>query len=150
MNLTWATFNNIRMLLMACMPIVIFYLIWLVNTSEGIRSEEGTLLDLVCWPDGNAIPVIIACGSIIAVVIEVIRFSSKTVDLKANDTYLRSISYNSLTQLGTLWKLNILCYTPYGVCGYPDNETNHERMIFFVLIYFLIFTKLSELSEKSG
>lgn len=71
MNLTWASFNNIRMLLMACMPIVIFYLIWLVNTSEGIRSEEGTLLDLVCWPDGNAIPVIIACGSIIAVVIEV-------------------------------------------------------------------------------
>lgn len=111
MNLTWATFNNIRMLLMACMPIVIFYLIWLVNTSEGIRSEEGTLLDLVCWPDGNAIPVIIACGSIIAVVIEVIRFSSKTVDLKANDTYLRSISYNSLTQLGTLWKLKILLYS---------------------------------------
>ncbi|KAH9639262.1 hypothetical protein HF086_014126 [Spodoptera exigua] len=58
------------MLMMACMPVVIFYLIWLVNTSEGIRSEEGTLLDLVCWPDGNAIPVIIACGSIIAVVIE--------------------------------------------------------------------------------
>lgn len=56
---------------MACMPVVIFYLIWLVNTSEGIRSEEGTLLDLVCWPDGNAIPVIIACGSVIAVVIEV-------------------------------------------------------------------------------
>lgn len=58
------------MLLMACMPVVIFYLIWLVNTSEGIRSEEGTLLDLVCWPDGNAIPVIIATGSVIAVVIE--------------------------------------------------------------------------------
>lgn len=56
---------------MACMPIVIFYLIWLVNTSEGIRSEEGTLLDLICWPDGNAIPVIITCGSIIAIVIEV-------------------------------------------------------------------------------
>ncbi|XP_075983225.1 peripherin-2-like [Anticarsia gemmatalis] len=70
MYLTWASFNNIRMLMMACMPVVIFYLIWLVNTSEGIRSEEGTLLDLVCWPDGNAIPVIIACGSIIAVVIE--------------------------------------------------------------------------------
>ncbi|XP_072929493.1 RDS/peripherin-like protein xRDS35 [Epargyreus clarus] len=70
MNLSWATFNNIRMLLMACMPIVIFYLIWLVNTSEGIRSEEGSLLDLVCWPDGNAIPVVIALGSIIAVVIE--------------------------------------------------------------------------------
>ncbi|XP_013135799.1 PREDICTED: RDS/peripherin-like protein xRDS35 isoform X1 [Papilio polytes] len=70
MYVTWATFNNVRMLLMACMPIVIFYLIWLVNTSEGIRSEEGTLLDLICWPDGNAIPVIIACGSIIAVVIE--------------------------------------------------------------------------------
>ncbi|KAF9810968.1 hypothetical protein SFRURICE_001491 [Spodoptera frugiperda] len=70
MFLTWASFNNIRMLMMACMPVVIFYLIWLVNTSEGIRSEEGTLLDLVCWPDGNAIPVIIACGSIIAVVIE--------------------------------------------------------------------------------
>lgn len=69
--LTWASFNNIRMLLMACMPVVIFYLIWLVNTSEGIRSEEGTLLDLVCWPDGNAIPVIIATGSVIAVVIEV-------------------------------------------------------------------------------
>ncbi|KAL0819560.1 hypothetical protein ABMA28_007654 [Loxostege sticticalis] len=68
--LTWASFNNIRMLLMACMPVVIFYLIWLVNTSEGIRSEEGTLLDLVCWPDGNAIPVIIATGSVIAVVIE--------------------------------------------------------------------------------
>ncbi|XP_047033980.1 peripherin-2-like [Helicoverpa zea] len=59
------------MLMMACMPVVIFYLIWLVNTSEGIRSEEGTLLDLVCWPDGNAIPVIIACGSVIAVVIEI-------------------------------------------------------------------------------
>ncbi|CAK1583737.1 unnamed protein product [Parnassius mnemosyne] len=70
MYLTWASFNNLRMLLMACMPIVIFYLIWLVNTSEGIRSEEGTLLDLICWPDGNAIPVIIACGSIVAVVIE--------------------------------------------------------------------------------
>ncbi|XP_059053288.1 peripherin-2-like isoform X1 [Achroia grisella] len=70
MYLTWASFNNIRMLLMACMPVVIFYLIWLVNTSEGIRSEEGALLDLVCWPDGNAIPVIIACGSVIAVVIE--------------------------------------------------------------------------------
>lgn len=71
MFLTWAAFNNIRMLLMACMPVVIFYLIWLVNTSETIRSEEGTLLDLVCWPDGNVIPVIIACGSIIAVVVEV-------------------------------------------------------------------------------
>lgn len=59
------------MLLMACLPIVIFYLIWLVNTSENIRSEEGTLLDLVCWPDGNAIPVVIACGSLVAVVIEV-------------------------------------------------------------------------------
>ncbi|XP_045776868.1 photoreceptor outer segment membrane glycoprotein 2-like isoform X1 [Maniola jurtina] len=70
MFLTWSSFNNIRMLLMACMPIVIFYLIWLVNTSEGIRSEEGTLLDLICWPDGNAIPVIIACGSTVAVVIE--------------------------------------------------------------------------------
>ncbi|KAL4702053.1 hypothetical protein ACJJTC_012501 [Scirpophaga incertulas] len=70
MYLTWVSFNNIRMLLMACMPIVIFYLIWLVNTSEIIRSEEGTLLDLICWPDGNAIPVIIASGSIIAVVIE--------------------------------------------------------------------------------
>lgn len=63
------------MLLMACMPIVIFYLIWLVNTSEVIRSEEGTLLDLVCWPDGNAIPVIIACGAIVAVVIEVVPTS---------------------------------------------------------------------------
>lgn len=71
MHLSWATFNNIRMLLMACMPIVIFYLIWLVNTSEEIRSEEGSLLDLVCWPDGNAIPVVIALGSVIAVVIEV-------------------------------------------------------------------------------
>ncbi|XP_050675001.1 peripherin-2-like [Leptidea sinapis] len=70
MILSWSSFNNIRMLLMACMPIVIFYLIWLINTSEGIRSEEGTLLDLVCWPDGNAIPVIITCGSMIAVVIE--------------------------------------------------------------------------------
>ncbi|CAB3245673.1 unnamed protein product [Arctia plantaginis] len=70
MYLTWASFNNIRMLMMACMPVVIFYLIWLVNTSEGIRSEEGTLLDLVCWPDGNAIPVIITCGAVIAVVIE--------------------------------------------------------------------------------
>ncbi|XP_045502567.1 peripherin-2-like [Colias croceus] len=70
MYMTWSTFNNIRMLLMACMPVVIFYLIWLINTSEAIRSEEGTLLDLVCWPDGNAIPVIITCGSIIAVVIE--------------------------------------------------------------------------------
>ncbi|XP_049878010.1 photoreceptor outer segment membrane glycoprotein 2-like [Pectinophora gossypiella] len=70
MYLTWPSFNNIRMLLMAFMPVVIFYMIWLVNTSEAIRSEEGTLLDLVCWPDGNAIPVIIACGSIIAVVIE--------------------------------------------------------------------------------
>lgn len=69
--LTWASFNNIRMLLMACMPIVIFYLIWLVNTSEAIRSEEGTLLDLVCWPDGNAIPVIITCGAVLAVIIEV-------------------------------------------------------------------------------
>ncbi|XP_053613532.1 peripherin-2-like [Plodia interpunctella] len=70
MILSWASFNNLRMLLMACMPVVIFYLIWLVNTSEEIRSEEGALLDLVCWPDGNAIPVIIACGSVIAVVIE--------------------------------------------------------------------------------
>ncbi|XP_045532177.1 peripherin-2-like isoform X1 [Pieris brassicae] len=70
MYLSWYSFNNIRMLLMACMPVIIFYLIWLINTSEGIRSEEGTLLDLVCWPDGNAIPVIITCGSIIAVVIE--------------------------------------------------------------------------------
>ncbi|XP_052744016.1 photoreceptor outer segment membrane glycoprotein 2 [Bicyclus anynana] len=70
MFLTWSSFNNIRMLLMACMPVVIFYLIWLVNTSEEIRSEEGTLLDLICWPDGNAIPVIIACGSVVAVVIE--------------------------------------------------------------------------------
>ncbi|XP_013183559.2 photoreceptor outer segment membrane glycoprotein 2-like [Amyelois transitella] len=70
MYLSWASFNNLRMLLMAFMPVVIFYLIWLVNTSEEIRSEEGTLLDLVCWPDGNAIPVMIACGSIIAVVIE--------------------------------------------------------------------------------
>lgn len=71
MYLTWDSFNNMRMLLMACLPIVIFYLIWLVNTSENIRSEEGTLLDLVCWPDGNAIPVVIACGSVVAVVIEV-------------------------------------------------------------------------------
>lgn len=71
MYLTWPSFNNIRLLLMAFMPVVIFYLIWLVNTSESIRSEEGTLLDLVCWPDGNAIPVIIACASIIAVVVEV-------------------------------------------------------------------------------
>ncbi|XP_032521395.2 photoreceptor outer segment membrane glycoprotein 2-like isoform X1 [Danaus plexippus] len=70
MILTWSSFNNIRMLLMACMPVIIFYLVWLVNTSEAIRSDEGTLLDLICWPDGNAIPVIIACGSIIAVVIE--------------------------------------------------------------------------------
>lgn len=69
---------------MACMPIVIFYLIWLVNTSEGIRSEEGTLLDLVCWPDGNAIPVIIACGSIVAVVIEVAFIYHK---FKAADMY---------------------------------------------------------------
>lgn len=60
--------------MMACMPVVIFYLIWLVNTSEGIRSEEGTLLDLVCWPDGNAIPVIITCGAVIAVVIEVLMY----------------------------------------------------------------------------
>lgn len=74
MYLSWASFNNIRMLIMACMPIVIFYLIWLVNTSESIRSDEGTLLDLVCWPDGNAIPVIIACGSIVAVVIEVLTY----------------------------------------------------------------------------
>ncbi|KAJ2953377.1 hypothetical protein O0L34_g967 [Tuta absoluta] len=70
MLLTWPSFNNIRMLLMVFKPVVIFYMIWLVNTSEAIRSEEGTLLDLVCWPDGNAIPVLIACGSIIAVVIE--------------------------------------------------------------------------------
>ncbi|XP_028033798.1 RDS/peripherin-like protein xRDS35 [Bombyx mandarina] len=70
MYLTWSSFNNLRLFLMACMPIVIFYLIWLVNTSESIRSEEGTLLDLICWPDGNAIPVIIGCGSIMAVVIE--------------------------------------------------------------------------------
>lgn len=71
MYLTWPSFNNIRMLLMACTPIVIFYLIWLINTSEGIRSDEGTLLDLVCWPDGNVIPVIIACSSLAAVFIEV-------------------------------------------------------------------------------
>lgn len=71
MFLTWSSFNNIRMLLMAFMPVIIFYLIWLVNTSEGIRSEEGTLLDLICWPDGNVIPAIIACGSISAIVIEV-------------------------------------------------------------------------------
>ncbi|XP_026494397.1 RDS/peripherin-like protein xRDS35 [Vanessa tameamea] len=70
MLLTWSSFNNIRMLLMAFIPVTIFYLIWLVNTSERIRSEEGTLLDLICWPDGNAIPAIIACGAIIAIVIE--------------------------------------------------------------------------------
>ncbi|XP_050354292.1 RDS/peripherin-like protein xRDS35 isoform X2 [Nymphalis io] len=70
MFLTWSSFNNIRMLLMAFIPVIIFYLIWLVNTSEGIRSEEGTLLDLICWPDGNAIPALITCGAIIAIVIE--------------------------------------------------------------------------------
>ncbi|XP_063539326.1 photoreceptor outer segment membrane glycoprotein 2-like [Cydia strobilella] len=69
--LTWSSFNNIRLLLMASKPIVIFYLTWLVNTSESIRSEEGTLLDLVCWPDGNAIPVIVACVGIIAVIIQI-------------------------------------------------------------------------------
>ncbi|XP_061721837.1 photoreceptor outer segment membrane glycoprotein 2-like [Cydia pomonella] len=69
--LTWSSFNNIRLLLMASKPIVIFYLIWLVNTSESIRSEEGALLDLVCWPDGNAIPVIVACVGIIAVIIQI-------------------------------------------------------------------------------
>lgn len=68
---------------MACMPVVIFYLIWLVNTSESIRSEEGTLLDLVCWPDGNAIPVIIATGSVIAVVIEV-----NAIDIDNKITYV--------------------------------------------------------------
>lgn len=71
MYLTWSSFNNIRLLMMAFKPIVIFYLIWLVNTSETIRSEEGTLLDLVCWPDGNAIPVVITCASVIAVIIQV-------------------------------------------------------------------------------
>ncbi|KAG7297890.1 hypothetical protein JYU34_018644 [Plutella xylostella] len=70
MYLTWSSFNNIRLLMMAFKPIVIFYLIWLVNTSETIRSEEGTLLDLVCWPDGNAIPVVITCASVIAVIIQ--------------------------------------------------------------------------------
>ncbi|CAH2094675.1 unnamed protein product [Euphydryas editha] len=70
MFLSWSSFNNIRMLLMAFMPVIIFYLIWLVNTSEGIRSEEGTLLDLICWPDGNVIPAVIACVSIAAIVIE--------------------------------------------------------------------------------
>jgi hypothetical protein len=69
--LTWSSFNNLRLLLMATKPIVMFYLIWLVNTSESIRSEEGTLLDLVCWPDGNVIPVIVACVGIIAVIIQV-------------------------------------------------------------------------------
>ncbi|XP_047994710.1 photoreceptor outer segment membrane glycoprotein 2-like isoform X2 [Leguminivora glycinivorella] len=69
--LTWSSFNNIRLLLMASKPIVMFYLIWLVNTSESIRSEEGSLLDLVCWPDGNAIPVIVACVGIIAVIIQI-------------------------------------------------------------------------------
>ena len=80
---------------MACMPVVIFYLIWLVNTSEGIRSEEGTLLDLVCWPDGNAIPVIIACGSVIAVVIEVSNNASLNL--------LQNLSFFRL--LKTLYKI---------------------------------------------